>query len=164
MLLGGDRKDVFFHQADDQHYISRALLMDLESRVINGIQTGDYSNLFNYEIFIYVKRGRGAGNNCASGYHQTKNVMVSPARTKESSQAKCISILNIIQGEVDPAPSDHLPRILTELHSPYYCEIRFMIVSKESVKESLLISLNEDLQAFRLVYPENPLMFKLPIG
>lgn len=35
---------------------------------------------------------------------QTKNVMVSPdARTKEASQAKCISILNIIQGEVDPA-------------------------------------------------------------
>ncbi|KAK1376721.1 hypothetical protein POM88_032914 [Heracleum sosnowskyi] len=67
-------KDVFFHQADDQHYISRALVMDLESRVINGIQTGDYSNLFNYEIFIYVKRGRGASNNCASGYHQGRSV------------------------------------------------------------------------------------------
>nr|GEU99255.1 tubulin gamma-1 chain [Tanacetum cinerariifolium] len=35
----GDRKDVFFYQADDQHYIPRALLMDLEPRVINGIQT-----------------------------------------------------------------------------------------------------------------------------
>ncbi|PWZ17927.1 Tubulin gamma-2 chain [Zea mays] len=34
---------------------------------------------------------------------QTKNVMVSSyARTKEASQAKYISILNIIQGEVDP--------------------------------------------------------------
>ncbi|GKC19256.1 tubulin gamma-1 chain [Tanacetum coccineum] len=39
LLLGGDRKDVFFYQADDQHYIPRALLMDLEPRVINGIQT-----------------------------------------------------------------------------------------------------------------------------
>ncbi|PWA34698.1 Gamma tubulin [Artemisia annua] len=34
----GDRKDVFFYQADDKHYIPRALLMDLEPRVINGIQ------------------------------------------------------------------------------------------------------------------------------
>uniref|UniRef100_A0A7N0T4L8 Tubulin/FtsZ GTPase domain-containing protein n=1 Tax=Kalanchoe fedtschenkoi TaxID=63787 RepID=A0A7N0T4L8_KALFE len=27
---GGDRKDVFFYQADDQHYIPRALLIDLD--------------------------------------------------------------------------------------------------------------------------------------
>jgi hypothetical protein len=34
---------------------------------------------------------------------QAKNIMVSSyARTKEASQAKYISILNIIQGEVDP--------------------------------------------------------------
>jgi hypothetical protein len=29
----GDRKDVFFYQADDDHYIPRAILMDLEPRV-----------------------------------------------------------------------------------------------------------------------------------
>jgi len=32
---GGDRKDVFFYQADDDHYIPRALLFDLEPRVRN---------------------------------------------------------------------------------------------------------------------------------
>ena len=26
---GGDRKDVFFYQADDMHYIPRAILLDL---------------------------------------------------------------------------------------------------------------------------------------
>lgn len=30
---GGDRKDVFFYQADDDHYIPRAILVDLEPRV-----------------------------------------------------------------------------------------------------------------------------------
>ena len=30
---GTDRKDVFFYQADDEHYVPRALLMDLEPRV-----------------------------------------------------------------------------------------------------------------------------------
>ena len=34
---GEDRKDVFFYQADDEHYIPRALLIDLEPGVINNI-------------------------------------------------------------------------------------------------------------------------------
>ncbi|KAM7472272.1 hypothetical protein LguiA_010455 [Lonicera macranthoides] len=71
---GGDRKDVFFYQADDQHYIPRALLMDLEPRVINGIQTGEYRNLFNHENLYMSKEGGGAGNIWASGYHQGKSV------------------------------------------------------------------------------------------
>ena len=29
---GGDRKDVFFYQADDEHYVPRAVLLDLEPR------------------------------------------------------------------------------------------------------------------------------------
>jgi tubulin gamma len=33
---GGDRKDVFFYQADDDHYIPRAILIDLEPRVSIG--------------------------------------------------------------------------------------------------------------------------------
>uniref|UniRef100_A0A804PYN6 Tubulin gamma 2 n=1 Tax=Zea mays TaxID=4577 RepID=A0A804PYN6_MAIZE len=202
---GGDRKDVFFYQADDQHFIPRSLLIDLEPRVINGIQNSEYRNLYNHENIFVAEHGGGAGNNWASGYHQgeqvvddimdmvdreadgsdslegfvlchsiaggtgsvmsastttlrypgymnndlvgllasliptprchflmtgytpltverqvnmirkttvldvmrrllqTKNVMVSSyARTKEASQAKYISILNIIQGEVDP--------------------------------------------------------------
>ena len=32
LAQGGDRKDVFFYQADDERYIPRALLLDLEPR------------------------------------------------------------------------------------------------------------------------------------
>jgi hypothetical protein len=32
-------QDVFFYQADDEHYIPRALLLDLEPRVINKIRS-----------------------------------------------------------------------------------------------------------------------------
>ncbi|KAG8653476.1 hypothetical protein MANES_05G025900v8 [Manihot esculenta] len=71
---GGDRKDVFFYQADDQHYIPRALLIDLEPRVINGIQNGDYRNLYNHENIFVSDHGGGAGNIWASGYHQGKGV------------------------------------------------------------------------------------------
>ncbi|GJT83779.1 tubulin gamma-1 chain [Tanacetum coccineum] len=45
--------------ADDQHYIPRALVMDLEPRVINGIQTGEYRNLYNHEN-IFTSREVGA--------------------------------------------------------------------------------------------------------
>ena len=31
-LQGGDRKDVFFYQADDERFIPRALMIDLEPR------------------------------------------------------------------------------------------------------------------------------------
>ena len=57
---GGDRKDVFFYQADDEHYIPRALLFDLEPRVINSIQTSDSRNLYNPENFFMSPDGGGA--------------------------------------------------------------------------------------------------------
>ncbi|KAI9764218.1 MAG: gamma-tubulin [Geoglossum simile] len=65
---GGDRKDVFFYQSDDTRYIPRAILLDLEPRVIQGIQTGAYKNIYNPENFYIGKDGIGAGNNWAAGY------------------------------------------------------------------------------------------------
>jgi tubulin gamma len=85
---GGDRKDVFFYQADDEHYIPRAILVDLEPRVrifadrcstcglsvvaegqvIHNILTSPYANLYNPENIFLSKDGGGAGNNWAQGY------------------------------------------------------------------------------------------------
>ncbi|KAF2154823.1 tubulin-domain-containing protein [Myriangium duriaei CBS 260.36] len=65
---GGDRKDVFFYQSDDTRYIPRAILLDLEPRVIHGIQTGPYKNIYNPENMFVYKQGTGAGNNWAAGY------------------------------------------------------------------------------------------------
>ncbi|KAF4664666.1 Tubulin gamma-1 chain [Perkinsus chesapeaki] len=69
-----DRKDVFFYQADDEHYIPRALLIDLEPRVINQIQSSDFKNLYNPENIYMSKEGGGAGNNWAKGYSQAEAV------------------------------------------------------------------------------------------
>ncbi|RPA79308.1 gamma tubulin [Ascobolus immersus RN42] len=65
---GGDRKDVFFYQSDDTRYIPRAILLDLEPRVINTIQTGPYKNIYNPENFYVPKDGSGAGNIWAAGF------------------------------------------------------------------------------------------------
>ncbi|XP_013106407.1 tubulin gamma-1 chain [Stomoxys calcitrans] len=67
---GIDRKDVFFYQADDDHYIPRAVLLDLEPRVIHTIMTSPYAKLYNPENVYLSKHGGGAGNNWASGYSQ----------------------------------------------------------------------------------------------
>lgn len=65
--LGGDRKDVFFYQADDEHFIPRSLQLDLEPRVINAILSSPYKSLYNPENFYVSAEGGGAGNNWASG-------------------------------------------------------------------------------------------------
>ncbi|TXT06929.1 uncharacterized protein COLE_06260 [Cutaneotrichosporon oleaginosum] len=64
----GDRKDVFFYQADDEHYIPRAIMIDLEPRVINNILTSPFKGLYNPENIYVSKTGGGAGNNWAQGY------------------------------------------------------------------------------------------------
>jgi tubulin gamma len=71
---GNDRKDVFFYQADDEQYVPRALLMDLEPRVINGIQQSSFADLYNPENIFLSKDGGGAGNNWARGYAQAESV------------------------------------------------------------------------------------------
>lgn len=71
---GDDRKDVFFYQADDEHYIPRALLLDLEPRVINSIQSSDYAELYNPENIFVSKEGGGAGNNWAKGFSNAEKV------------------------------------------------------------------------------------------
>ncbi|PAV58917.1 hypothetical protein WR25_13968 [Diploscapter pachys] len=70
-----DNKEMFFYQADDNHYIPRAILIDLEPRVINGMmQHKDFGHLFNQDNIYLSTHGGGAGNNWASGYHQASEV------------------------------------------------------------------------------------------
>ena len=71
---GSDRKDVFFYQADDMQYVPRAILVDLEPRVINSIRTSKYKNLYNPENIFVHKEGGGAGNNWAAGYSKGESV------------------------------------------------------------------------------------------
>jgi len=66
-----DRKDVFFYQSDDDRYVPRALLIDLEPRVVNKLaHAGPYRQLFNPENLFIAQEGGGAGNCWASGFRQ----------------------------------------------------------------------------------------------
>ncbi|TIB98390.1 tubulin gamma chain [Wallemia mellicola] len=71
---GFDRKDVFFYQADDDHYIPRSILVDLEPRVINNILSSPFANLYNPENIYVSQDGGGAANNWAMGYHAAERI------------------------------------------------------------------------------------------
>ncbi|KAJ2055578.1 gamma-tubulin [Coemansia sp. S146] len=88
---GNDRKDVFFYQADDDHYIPRSILVDLEPRVISKIMESDYGNLYNPENIFVSKDGSGAGNNWANGYSQGEKI--------------CEDILEMLDREADNSDS-----------------------------------------------------------
>jgi len=66
---------VLLTKADDDHYIPRAILMDLEPRVIQGIINSPYAKLYNSENIFMSKHGGGAGNNWASGYDQVNKFL-----------------------------------------------------------------------------------------
>lgn len=70
-----DRKDTFFYQADDEHYIPRAILLDLEPRVLDVVKSSSLSSLFNPENFFSSKDGCGAANVWAAGYYAGPNVL-----------------------------------------------------------------------------------------
>ncbi|CAD6184495.1 unnamed protein product [Caenorhabditis auriculariae] len=73
-----DIKEMLFYQADDNHYVPRAVLVDLEPRVINGMmQSPTFSNLFNTDNIFLSDHGGGAGNNWANGYGQGREVQES---------------------------------------------------------------------------------------
>ncbi|EOQ99587.1 hypothetical protein E3P92_00571 [Wallemia ichthyophaga] len=71
---GFDRKDVFFYQADDDHYIPRSILVDLEPRVVNNILSSPFANLYNPENIYVSQDGGGAANNWAMGYHAAERI------------------------------------------------------------------------------------------
>ena len=70
VLVVSDQTYVLLYQADDEHYIPRSVLLDLEPRVINNIMSSEYKKLYNPENVYLAKDGGGAGNNWASGYSQ----------------------------------------------------------------------------------------------
>lgn len=62
-------------QADDDLYIPRSILIDLEPRVIQGILSGPQKSLYNRENTYIGTTGAGAGNLWAAGYmRETKEI------------------------------------------------------------------------------------------
>ncbi len=62
-----ERLNVYFNEASNNRYVPRAVLMDLESGVLDGIRSTALGNLFRPDNYIFGSGG--AGNNWAKGHY-----------------------------------------------------------------------------------------------
>lgn len=65
---------MFFYQADDNQYIPRSVLIDLEPRVVQSILQSSHGAIYNHENVLVPTEGGGAGNNWAYGYAQAQQL------------------------------------------------------------------------------------------
>lgn len=86
-----DRRDVFFRHSEGGRCVPRALLFDLEAKVLEGIKRQEWGGMYGPENFWTSPEGAGAGNNWASGFSQ--------AESKEE------ELFNIIDREAEKADS-----------------------------------------------------------
>lgn len=93
---GPDCRDVVFREDGAGRFMPRALLLDLEPRVINSIQTGDQRELFNPENVFLSSHGGGAGNNWASGYDQGEQNAEELAELIEREARDCDSLQGFV--------------------------------------------------------------------
>lgn len=64
----GDRRSVFFDETEKNRYTPRALLFDLEPRVVSGILQSTTGGIYSPDNIYLYNEGGGAGNNWAAGY------------------------------------------------------------------------------------------------
>jgi len=129
-----DRKDVFFYQSDDEQYIPRSLLIDLEPRVVNSLRgpSSPYKDLFNPENCFVAADGGGAGNNWASGFrqgeqhHETVLDMIDREADNSDSLEGFVLTHSIAGGTGSgmgsyllEAINDHFPKKLTQTYSVF---------------------------------------------
>lgn len=75
LIKRNDRPDVFFKRNNKETFTPRAILVDMEPRVINSVTSGDKSQLFNPRNIYISKDGGGAANQWVQGYvHAKKNI------------------------------------------------------------------------------------------
>ncbi|VDM99277.1 unnamed protein product [Thelazia callipaeda] len=157
-----DLKSIFFYQADDDRYVPRAVLVDLEPRVINGIVSSEYRSFYNRENIFMSKSGGGAGNNFISGYKQGKQAEedVFDILDREAENSDCLEgilLCHAIAGGTGSGMgsyaleriSDRFPKKLVQTYSV------FPVMTKGSASDVVVQPYNSILTLARLIeYPD----------
>lgn len=88
-----DRRDRFFYQTDDGRYIPRAVLVDLEPRVV-----GQCLPFFSTDNVFVANEGGGAGNNWAHGYFAGNKVRAEVADViqREAEACDALAAVNLL--------------------------------------------------------------------
>ncbi|KAI9246774.1 tubulin gamma chain [Sporodiniella umbellata] len=153
---GGDRKDVFFYQADDDHYIPRALLLDLEPRVINNIKTSSFANLYNPENIFTSSDGGGAGNTWPNGHSQgekfSDDIMDMVDREADNSDSlEGFMLLHSIAGGTGSGLGSFLLESLNDRYPKKLIQTYSVFPNSEEVSDTVVQPYNSMLALKRLV-------------
>uniref|UniRef100_A0A914HG26 Tubulin/FtsZ GTPase domain-containing protein n=1 Tax=Globodera rostochiensis TaxID=31243 RepID=A0A914HG26_GLORO len=178
---GADCKDIFFNENCGQKWVPRALLVDLEPRVLSDIcnhENNAYSELFDMDNIYQGPTGGGAGNNWARGYNPGGRVMedimeLLEAETERADHlegfAMCHSILggtgSGLGSRILMELKDRYPKKLIQTYStvqPMTCNVQVapynIVLSLESIMEHADTCLLFDNDAFERHCKEaNPL-------
>ncbi|KAI9483480.1 MAG: tubulin gamma chain [Benjaminiella poitrasii] len=154
---GGDRKDVFFYQADDEHYIPRALLLDLEPRVINNIKASHYANLYNPENIFTSQEGGGAGNTWPNGYSQgekwAEDIMDMVDREADNSDSlEGFMLLHSIAGGTGSGLGSFLLEKLNDRYPKKLLQTYSVFPNSEEVSDTVVQPYNSMLALKRLTH------------
>nr|AAY17321.1 gamma tubulin [Naegleria gruberi] len=151
----GDRKDVFFYQADDEHYIPRSVIVDLETRVIEGIKKS-HRNLFNPENIYMPGDGGGAGNNWANGfqlaekYHE-KLMDIIDREADNSDSMEGFVLLHSIAGGTGSGLGSYLLEKLNDRYPKKLIQTYSVFPSYEAASDVVVQSYNSMLALKRLI-------------
>jgi len=128
-VLSIDRKDINFYRDDLGNFVPRAILIDLEPRVINHVQS-KYNHVFNPENIYIDSSGGGAGNNWATGHAKADkigedlhNILAREAEACDSLEA--FQLIHSISGGTGSGVgswllefiSDNYPKVLSSTYS-----------------------------------------------
>ncbi|KAI8327456.1 tubulin gamma chain, partial [Blakeslea trispora] len=154
---GGDRKDVFFYQADDEHYIPRALLLDLEPRVINNIKSSPFANLYNPENIYTSEDGGGAGNTWPNGYSQgekvTEDIIDMVDREADNSDSlEGFMLLHSIAGGTGSGLGSFLLERLNDRYPKKLIQTYSVFPNSEEVSDTVVQPYNSMLALKRLIH------------
>lgn len=90
-----DRIGVYYNQAQDERFVPRSVLVDLEPGVINNIKASPLGSMFHPDNFVYGQAG--AGNNWAKGYYTEGAELVQTVMDVVRKEAEACEVLQGFQ-------------------------------------------------------------------
>ncbi|KAH0474990.1 MAG: hypothetical protein KVP17_004064 [Porospora cf. gigantea B] len=121
-MLGGDVQSAstLFQQTSDEHYVPRAVMVDLEPTVIDEVKSGPMRHLFNPDLMVDTQDG--AANNFARGFYTVGKEIVDDVMEKlRKSVDQCAGLQGfIIYHAVGGGTGSGLCALLSEMIDTEY--------------------------------------------
>ncbi|KAL3112238.1 hypothetical protein niasHT_017011 [Heterodera trifolii] len=162
---GMDCKEIFFNENSGQKWVPRALLVDLEPRVLSDIcnhEANAYSELFDMDNIYQGPTGGGAGNNWARGYYPGGHIVddIMELMEAESERADHLEGFAMCHSILGGTGSGLGSRLLMEIKDRYpkkviqtYSTVQPMTCNVQVAPYNIVLSLNSIMEHCKEMNP-----------